>query len=91
MALGDLLGVGGMIRALNHTRYAMWDTAHTKPAILMFNGEAYRSLKAWEMSEDQLQWAQGSVRIICGLYGLLKPLDAIKPYRLDMGLKASQR
>jgi hypothetical protein len=54
-------------------------------AILSFTGDVYQGLKAGEMREDQLQFAQDHVRILSGLYGVLKPLDLIAPYRLEMG------
>jgi cytoplasmic iron level regulating protein YaaA (DUF328/UPF0246 family) len=58
-----------------------------KHAVLAFNGEVYQGLKAKTLSPDDLAWAQDRLRILSGLYGLLRPLDAIQPYRLEMGIK----
>jgi len=62
-----------------------------KPAALAFNGDTYQGLEAKTLSEDDLHWAQDHLRILSGLYGLLRPLDAIQPYRLEMGSKLKTR
>jgi len=63
----------------------------TKPAALAFNGDTYQGLEAKTLSADDLAWAQDHLRILSGLYGLLRPLDAIQPYRLEMGSKLKTR
>ena len=63
----------------------------TKPAALAFNGDTYQGLEAKTLSEDDLAWAQDHLRILSGLYGLLRPLDAIQPYRLEMGSRLKTR
>jgi len=54
---------------------------------LAFNGDTYQGLEAKTLDEGDLVWAQDHLRILSGLYGLLRPLDAIQPYRLEMGIK----
>jgi cytoplasmic iron level regulating protein YaaA (DUF328/UPF0246 family) len=90
MGLSDNLG------ALNYERFQAWDRPFTednaKPAILAFKGDVYKGLDADSMTEKQLEWAQGHLRILSGLYGLLRPMDLMQPYRLEMGTKfANQR
>lgn len=74
---------------LNYERFQEWDIKHnannSKPAILTFNGEAYTGLQAETFSQAQLNYAQKHLRVLSGLYGLLRPLDLIQPYRLEMG------
>ncbi|WP_394180137.1 peroxide stress protein YaaA [Yoonia maritima] len=62
-----------------------------KPAALAFNGDTYQGLEAKTLSEDDMIWAQDHLRILSGLYGLLRPLDAMQPYRLEMGSKLKTR
>jgi cytoplasmic iron level regulating protein YaaA (DUF328/UPF0246 family) len=62
-------------------------TPDSKQAALAFNGDTYAGLKAWELSPTQLEYAQLHLRILSGLYGLLRPLDRIQPYRLEMGTR----
>jgi cytoplasmic iron level regulating protein YaaA (DUF328/UPF0246 family) len=62
-----------------------------KPAALAFNGDTYQGLEAKTLTEDDLAWAQDHLRILSGLYGLLRPLDAIQPYRLEMGSRLKTR
>lgn len=93
-ALKALLRVSDALASLNHERYQVWDRDHegeseTKQAALAFNGPAFKGLGADTLSEDELEWAQGRVRILCGLYGALRPLDAIRPYRLEMSTRVA--
>ncbi len=87
----ELMGISKSLAILNFERYANWQkeikNAEIKQAVRAFIGEAYRGLKAEEMSEDDLLYAQDHLRILSGLYGVLRPLDAIQPYRLEMGTK----
>ena len=76
---------------LNYERNQEWSVPFTsknaRPAIYAFNGDVYRGIEAYTISDSKLESLQDSVRIISGLYGLLKPLDLIQPYRLEMGTK----
>ncbi len=85
----NLMGVSEKLVDLNYARFQAFETApkakHTKQAALAFNGEVYLGLDAKTLSAEDLKFAQDHLRILSGLYGLLRPLDAIQPYRLEMG------
>jgi len=85
MSISDKLGV------LNSNRFIEWRTPFTldnsKQALLAFKGDVYEGMKANTLSEDDLNWANDHLRILSGLYGLLKPLDLMQPYRLEMGTR----
>lgn len=85
MKLSDKLG------ALNYERFQSWTQPFNKdnarPAALTFNGDVYQGLDAASFSKEDFAFAQQHLRILSGLYGLLKPLDLIQPYRLEMGTK----
>ncbi|MCZ6887701.1 MAG: peroxide stress protein YaaA, partial [Gammaproteobacteria bacterium] len=89
--ISDLMGISTKLGELNCDRYARWsppfDKGNAKQAVLAFNGDVYMGLKAWNFSERDFTWAQKRVRILSGLYGLLRPLDLMQPYRLEMGTK----
>jgi len=89
--LGELMSISAELAALNVSRYQKWsstpESGTTKQAILTFNGEAYRGLNASEMDDEDLQFAQNHLRMLSGLYGVLRPLDLIQPHRLEMGTK----
>lgn len=89
--IGQMMSVSPELAALNVDRYQKWTPApnrgNTKQAMLAFNGEVYRGLNAKEMSEEDLQFAQSHLRILSGLHGVLRPLDLMQPYRLEMGTK----
>ena len=87
--LKSLLKVSDDLTTLNWDRYQTFhgETTPVKAAALAFDGPAYQHLKSSEFSKDEAAWAQDHVRILSGLYGLLKPLDGIRPYRLDMSKK----
>ena len=91
----SLMGVSEAIASLNHERFMNWEpestTANAKQAILAFKGDVYTGLEAETMSADDLEFAQSHLRILSGLYGLLRPLDLMQPYRLEMGLKFSNQ
>lgn len=84
-----LMDLSDTLAALNVARYAAWSTRHTvrnsKPAALAFDGDVYDGLQAPSLSLDDLAWAQQHLVILSGLYGLLRPLDRLQPYRLEMG------
>ena len=91
----SLMGVSEAIASLNHERFMNWapesTTANAKQAILAFKGDVYTGLEAETMSTKDLEFAQVHLRILSGLYGLLRPLDLMQPYRLEMGLKFSNQ
>ncbi len=88
--LRKLMDISPELAALNHARYQEWASAPLrKPAVLLFNGEAYRGLDAKTLEADDLRFAQRHLRLLSGLYGVLRPLDAIAPHRLEMGTKLS--
>lgn len=86
-----LMGVSQKIAELNHARFMNWGQPFTldnaKQAILAFKGDVYTGLEADTLTDEQLRFAQQHLRILSGLYGLLRPLDLMQPYRLEMGLK----
>ncbi|MDP4210215.1 MAG: peroxide stress protein YaaA [Bacteroidota bacterium] len=94
--LASLFKVSSAIAELNFERYATWHLPFTpknaKQSILAFKGEVYNGLKAETFDAADLAFAQDHLRILSGLYGLLRPLDLIQPYRLEMGthLKTSK-
>jgi len=85
------MGISDALSVLNVTRFAEWSLPFTpvnaRAAILAFNGDVYEGLDAASLSKADLKWAQEHVRILSGLYGLLKPLDLIQAYRLEMGTR----
>lgn len=93
--LKSLMSISDDLARLNRDRFKAFaaepDTETTKPAALAFNGDTYQGLEAKTLSEDDLAWAQDHLRILSGLYGLLRPLDAIQPYRLEMGSRLKTR
>ena len=86
-----LMGLSDKLGALNYERFQEWQTPFTpenaRPAVLAFKGDVYQGLDADNMTDKQLAWAQDNLRILSGLYGLLRPLDLMQPYRLEMGTK----
>jgi cytoplasmic iron level regulating protein YaaA (DUF328/UPF0246 family) len=87
--LAKLMDINPKLAELNRERYESWSTPFTaknaRPAVYTFNGEAYRGLDAGSMDADDLRFAQHHLRILSGLYGVLRPLDLMQPYRLEMG------
>lgn len=90
-AIGELMSISDKLSVLNATRYAEWSPKFTKKnsrqAVLAFNGDVYDGLDAKTLDEDGLKFAQKHLRILSGLYGVLRPLDLMQPYRLEMGTK----
>jgi len=86
-----LMGISDKLGALNHERFANWHTPFTrtnaKQAVLAFKGDVYRGLDVESFSADDFRFAQKHLRILSGLYGVLRPLDLIQPYRLEMGTR----
>jgi cytoplasmic iron level regulating protein YaaA (DUF328/UPF0246 family) len=85
--LKRLMSLSDNLAKLNRERFQAFDPASEEgvQAAFAFNGDVYAGLKARELDKKALAWAQDHVRILSGLYGLLRPLDAIQPYRLEMG------
>ena len=85
--LRNLMGISESLAKLNADRFASFGNQKTMPAALAFAGDTYKGLNADTFNKDDIEWAQNHLRIISGLYGLLRPLDKIEPYRLEMGSK----
>ncbi|GEK51358.1 peroxide stress protein YaaA [Vreelandella venusta] len=89
--LSDLMGISDKLAGLNAARFADWQPPFTldnaKPAVQAFQGDVYTGLEANTFSDDDNLFAQQHLRILSGLYGLLRPLDLIQAYRLEMGTK----
>ena len=91
-----LMGVSENIATLNHQRFMNWQPDfsldNAKQSVLAFKGDVYTGLQAESLTKDELTFAQKHLRILSGLYGLLRPLDLMQPYRLEMGTRlATQR
>lgn len=91
--LSRMMGISDNLAKLNVDRYSAWKETfsrrNARPAVLAFNGDAYQGLRAWELSGRDLGWAQRHLRILSGLHGVLRPLDLIQPYRLEMSTPLS--
>lgn len=98
LTLGDLRGLMDLspdLARLNRDRFRAFtdapDPAALRPAALAFAGDTYQGLDASSLDPDEMAWAQRHLRILSGLYGLLRPLDGIQPYRLEMGSRLKTR
>jgi len=93
--LKALMDLSDDLARLNRDRFQAFadapDADVTRPAMLAFAGDTYQGLDAASLSEDDTAYAQAHLRILSGLYGLLRPLDAIQPYRLEMGSRLKTR
>ncbi len=95
--LSELMDLSEALAELNRDRFLAWDKTHAlgvndaKPAALMFAGDVYGGLDAPSLDAGTLVYAQDHLVILSGLYGLLRPLDLIQPYRLEMGSKLATR
>lgn len=89
--LSDLMHISPNLGQLNYERNQTWSLPFTsknsRPAIYAFSGDVYRGLDAYTIQEPKLKNLQNTVRVLSGLYGVLKPLDLVQPYRLEMGTK----
>lgn len=89
--LSRLMKISNQLGELNASRYQRWTTAFTrsqaKQAVMAFKGDVYTGLEAEQFSADDIRYAQDHLRILSGLYGVLKPMDLIQAYRLEMGTK----
>ena len=84
-AIGALMDISRALSELNFQRYQGFEDQESSSAVFMFNGDVYLGLQARTLTPDSLAWAQDHIRILSGLYGVLRPLDVIRPYRLEMG------
>lgn len=98
LTLGDLkklMSISDDLARLNRDRFKAYQadpsTEITRPAALAFNGDTYQGLDAKTLDDDDMTWAQDHLRILSGLYGVLRPLDDIQPYRLEMGSRLKTR
>lgn len=98
LTLGKLKGLMSLsddLARLNRDRFQAFeaepDLCVTRPAALAFAGDTYQGLDAGTLDRDEMAWAQEHLRILSGLYGVLRPLDAIQPYRLEMGSRLQTR
>ncbi len=91
--ISDLMGISDKLAQLNAARFAQWHTPFTpqnaKAAIYTFSGDVYQGINATTLKKPMINYLQHHLRILSGLYGLLRPLDLIQPYRLEMGRKVS--
>lgn len=89
--VAKLMDISDPLAALNVARYGAWSPpftlANAKQAVLAFNGDVYEGLRAPDLAKADLAYAQNHLRILSGLYGLLRPLDLMQPYRLEMGTR----
>lgn len=87
--LGELMAISPALAELNVARYRAWSPEPTPPAarqaVLAFAGDVYEGLDAGSLSRAELDWAQEHIRMLSGLYGVLRPYDWMQPYRLEMG------
>ncbi|SFR78602.1 hypothetical protein SAMN05216203_3042 [Marinobacter daqiaonensis] len=93
--VSNLMGISDKLGQLNAERFQQWHTPFTpdnaRQAVLAFNGDVYTGLGAQDFSEQEFEFAQEHLRILSGLYGVLRPLDLMQPYRLEMGTKFENR
>ena len=89
--VGALMSISDKLAQLNTARYAAWQPEFTadnaRQALFAFNGDVYEGLDAYSLQADDIAWAQDHVLMLSGLYGALRPLDWMQPYRLEMGTR----
>ncbi|TRO65547.1 peroxide stress protein YaaA [Christiangramia sabulilitoris] len=87
--ISDLMSISNKLADLNYSRYQEFEEEHDKknsrPAMYAFNGDVYTGLDAYTIPTDKIDKVQDTLRILSGMYGILRPLDLIQPYRLEMG------
>lgn len=90
-AIGELMHISPKLAELNYERYQSYQKTHSKDnsrqAILAFTGDVYQGINLADWSPDDFKTAQSQIRILSGLYGVLRPLDEIQPHRLEMGTR----
>ena len=93
--ISELMSLSKDLAKLNYDRYRAFELpfseANALPAVMAFNGDVYRGLDARGLGERELDWAQDHIAILSGLYGLLRPLDLMQAYRLEMGTRLPTR
>lgn len=89
--LAELMKISPALAKLNADRFKAFDTAAERPALYTFAGDVYAGLEAATLDEPAVRFAQDHLRLLSGLYGLLRPLDAMRPYRLEMGTRWAPR
>ncbi len=93
--IGSLMSISDTLAQLNAVRFASWrktfSETNARQAVLAFDGDVYDGLDARSLNQRQLDWAQKHLRILSGLYGVLRPLDLMQPYRLEMGTRLATR
>lgn len=89
--LRELMGISAKLASLNAARFRGFDEGEERPAMYAFAGDVYRGLEAQSLEPEAVAFAQDHLRMLSGLYGLLRPLDAIRPYRLEMGTRWAPR
>jgi cytoplasmic iron level regulating protein YaaA (DUF328/UPF0246 family) len=90
--IASLMGLSDKLATLNYDRYQSWTAAKkvsndSKQSMLVFKGDVYQGLQAEDLTKSEMNFAQKHIRILSGLYGILRPQDLMKPYRLEMGTK----
>src|SRR5690606_33335734 len=89
--IASLMKLSDSLATLNADRYAAWEPSftpeHARQAVLAFNGDVYEGLDAPNLKPADLKWMQAHLLILSGLYGALRPLDMMRPYRLEMGTR----
>ncbi|MGW8279933.1 peroxide stress protein YaaA [Sphingomonas aurantiaca] len=89
--LAELMHISPALAKLNADRFRDFDTLPERPAMFAFAGDVYTGLEAKTLDEAAVDYAQDHVRLLSGLYGLLRPLDLMRPYRLEMGTRWAPR
>ena len=89
--LKKLMGISDTLAELNQDRFANFGNQTRKAAAYAFAGDTYQGLEVASLESDEISWAQKHLRILSGLYGLLRPLDEIEPYRLEMGSRLATK
>lgn len=89
--LSTLMSISSPLAQLNHHRYQLWEhpfkNENTRAALFAFKGDVYTGIDALSLNTAEVEYTSSHLRILSGLYGLLRPLDSIMPYRLEMGTK----
>src|SRR6476620_8945047 len=93
LQIAELMSLSDALSALNVARYQAWSSRATpknaRQAVLAFDGDVYGGLDARSLSSEDVAWAQQHVCILSGLYGVLRPMDLMQPYRLEMGTRVA--
>ncbi|QDZ23223.1 peroxide stress protein YaaA [Chloropicon primus] len=87
--LKTMMKLSDKLADLNYQRYRDFENLERRPAAICFDGQAYQGLRAYELPKERLLWLHDNLRVLSGLYGVIRPLDEIKPYRLEMGTKVA--